>query len=96
MVPKDVVCVTVKEYWVKEEWLIEVRCVDSAVTVTRLDVYTSGEKTCKFQVQGLLSTCAHVVAQNQGYMRMPSHNICGYRQYIRTHSIRRNAHARYR
>ena len=25
MVPKDVVCVTVKEYWVKEEWLIEVR-----------------------------------------------------------------------
>ena len=24
MVPKDVVCVTVKELWVKEEWLIEV------------------------------------------------------------------------
>ena len=27
MVPKDAVCVTVKEYWVKEEWLIEVRYV---------------------------------------------------------------------
>ena len=27
MVPKGAVCVTVKEYWVKEEWLIEVRYV---------------------------------------------------------------------
>ena len=27
MIPKYAVCVTVKEYWVKEEWLIEVRYV---------------------------------------------------------------------
>ena len=27
MVSKDAVCGTVKEYWVKEEWLIEVRYV---------------------------------------------------------------------